>query len=335
VLVTIVVVPGPTIGPAEKPPTIEAPSRGAVALIGVPYHLGHRGVSMGRGPVVLLADDAVPRRMRDLGLDVEVTWVDADDPVAGDPFVPGDQMARHLIHNRAVAALVADARAHDRTPVVACGNCNTSIGVTSGLDEEGLGVVWLDAHADAETPEHSADGLFDGMAVAVLAGRCWKAWREQIPGYRPIPEELMVMVGQHDRHADVGWPHAALPPLGRVVDPPVIARDGFEVALTEALDNLATRTDRVYLHVDFDVMEPELATASLYTAAGGLTPAQVTRAIELVHERFSVAAAAFSAYDPDVDPRMLEIATELMVTNAQRGTASMHHRAASTATVEL
>ena len=66
----------------------------------------------------------------------------------------------------------------------------------------------------------------------------------------------------------------------------------------------------------------------------------MTRAIELVHERFSVAAAAFSAYDPDVDPRMLEIATQLMATNAQRGTASMHrtrstHVAASTATVEL
>jgi arginase len=324
---------GPTNGPAEKPPSSGAPSRDTVALIGVPYHLGQHGVSMGRGPLVLLADDAVPRRLRELGLDVEVMWVDADDPGEGDPFVPGDQMARHLIHNRAVATLVAEASASGCTPLVACGNCNTAIGITSGLDEEGLGVVWLDAHADAETPEHSADGLFDGMAVAVLAGRCWKAWREQIPGYRPIPEELMVMVGQHDRHADVGWPHAALPPLGRVVDPPVIAREGFEVALTEALDDLATRTDRVYLHVDFDVMEPELATASLYTAAGGLTPAQVTRAIELVHERFSVVAAAFSAYDPDVDPRMPEIATQLMATTAQGGTSTMHRN--RTTTVEL
>ena len=98
-------------------PSDEAPPSGAVALIGVPYHLGHRGVSMGRGPLVLLADDAVPRRLRELGLDVDVRWVDDDDPASGDPFVPGDQMARHLIHNRAVAALVADARAHGRTPI--------------------------------------------------------------------------------------------------------------------------------------------------------------------------------------------------------------------------
>jgi arginase len=272
---------------------------------------------MGRGPLVLLADEMVPERLRALGLSVEVAWVDADEPDEGEPFVPGDQMARHLVQNRAVARLVANARAAGRAPIVASGNCNSSIGVTSGLDEPNLGVVWLDAHADAETPEHTADGLFDGMAVAVLAGRCWKAWREQIPGYRPIPEGRMVMVGQHDRHADVGWPHENLPPLGRVVDPPVIAEHGFEEALADALDDLAAEVDRVYLHVDTDVIDAQLARSSLYTADGGLTSDQVVRAIQLVNERFQVLATTFSAYDPDVDPRMLEIVPELMDEAAQ------------------
>jgi arginase len=295
----------------------DAASADSITLIGVPYHLGQRGISMGRGPLVLLADAQVPERLRSLGLEVDLAWVDADDPGENDPYVPGDQMARQLVHNRAVAQLVGDARAAGRAPLVSSGNCNSSIGVTSGLDEPNLGVVWLDAHADAETPEHSADGLFDGMAVSVLAGRCWKAWREQIPGYRPIPEERMVMVGQHDRHADVGWPHENLPPLGRVVDPPVIAEHGFEEALTDALDELATMTDRVYLHVDADVIDAALARSSLYTAEGGLTPEQAARAIELVTDRFRVLATMFSAYDPDVDARMLEIVPALMETAAR------------------
>jgi arginase len=292
----------------------------AVTLIGVPYHLGQRAISMGRGPVVLLADEMLPARLRAAGLDVEVAWVDADEPAAHEPFVPGDQMARHLVHNRAIARLVAEVRASGRAPIVASGNCNSSIGVVSGLAEPSLGVVWLDAHADAETPEHSADGLFDGMAVSVLAGRCWRAWREQIPGYRAIPEERMVMVGQHDRHAEAGWPHENLAPLGRVVDPPVIAEHGFEPALVDALDDLASRTGRVYLHVDTDVIDAAVAQSSLYTATGGLTPAQATRAIELVNERFDVLATTFSAYDPDVDPRMLEIVPRL-VDAAARGMA--------------
>lgn len=261
---------------------------------------------------MLLDEDMVPGRLRRLGLDIEVSWIDADDPRDDEPFVPGDQMARHLVHNRALARRVAEAKAARRAPLVSSGNCNASIGVTSGLADPELGVVWLDAHADAETPEHSADGLFDGMAVSVLAGRCWKAWREQIPGYRPIPPERMVMVGQHDRYADVGWPHENLEPLGRVVDPHAIAEHGFERALGAALDDLATRAHAVYLHVDTDVIDADIARSSLYTASGGLTPAQTARAIQMVGERFEVSATTFSAYDPEVDPRMLEIVPELM-----------------------
>jgi arginase family enzyme len=150
------------------------------------------------------------------------------------------------------------------------------------------------------------------MTVSVLAGRCWKAWREQIPGYRPIPPERIVMVGQHDRYADGGWPHENLEPLGRIVDPPVIAEQGFERALGDALDALALQADSVYLHVDTDVIDADIAKSSLYTAKGGLTPAQTARAIQMVSERFDVAATTFSAYDPDIDPRMLKIVPELM-----------------------
>jgi arginase len=300
-----------------------------LTLIGVPYHLGQYGVSMGRGPLVLLADDAVPRRLRALGFDVEVAWVDADDPAGGDPFVPGDQMARHLVQNRAVARLVAEARAARRAPIVVSGNCNSSIGVTSGIGEPNLGVVWLDAHADADTPEQSADGLFDAMSVSVLAGRCWRAWREGIPGFRVIPEERIVMIGQHDRYAEVGWVHESNPPLGRVVDPPVIAQHGLEAALEDALDDLAARTDRVYLHVDTDTIDAAIARSSLYTAEGGLTPAQVGRAIERVHERFAVLATTFSAYDPDVDERMRTIVPDLVET-AARAVAGSHEDVHST-----
>ena len=96
------------------------------------------------------------------------------------------------------------------------------------------------------------------------------------------------------------------------MDPPAIAEHGFERALEDALDDLATRVEAVYLHVDTDVIDAEIARSSLYTASGGLTPAQTSRAIQMVGERFDVAATTFSAYDPDVDPLMLEIVPELM-----------------------
>ncbi len=288
-----------------------------VTLIGVPYHLGQRDVSMGRGPRVLLADDRLPARLRSLGLDVEVRWVDADEPQPGDQLVPGDQMSRHLVHNRHVARLVAEARAHGRTPILSSGNCNSSIGVVSGLADDGLGMVWLDAHPDASTPDTSLSGLFDGMPVATIAGRCWQAWAAQIPGFRPIAPERMVMVGMHDldvpaaEQAIVGQPE----PIGAVVGRAAIDADGFEEALSGALDRLAAAgVRRVYLHVDTDVLDHDEGRASHYTAPGGLPAAHVRRAIELVNERFDVLATTFSAYDPDVDPRMADLVTGLAET---------------------
>ena len=288
-----------------------APAR--ATLIGVPYHLGQLRISMGLGPVVALDDGRVPSALRSMGIDVDVRWVDRDEPASADKMAPGDQMGRHLTHNRQLAGLIGEARRQGRQPIVFTGNCNSSIGVTSGLDQDGIGVVWIDAHPDCETPETSTDGLFDGMPVAVLAGKCWKAWREQIPGYRVIPEERMVMVSVHDRFAapeDRMLDHDPSP-LGRAVDPPAIARDGFSGALDAALDDLAGATDRVYLHIDLDSIEPSEGRASLYTAPGGLSVAQVTETIESVSRRFNVLATSFSAWDPDIDPRMPEIVARL------------------------
>jgi arginase len=282
-------------------------------LIGVPYHLGQPRISMGRGPVVMLDDSRAPAALRAMGIDVTVQWVDRDDPAVEDKLAIRDQMSRHLVHNRCVAELVSDARAAGRQPIVFTGNCNTSIGVTSGLDQDGVGIVWIDGHPDCETPDTSTTGLFDGMPVAVIAGLCWPAWRAQVPGFRVIPQERIVMVGVHERFADAGdrmLDHDPTP-LGYAVDPPAIARDGFTAALAAGLDQLAQKTDRVYLHIDLDSLEPSEAKASLYTAPGGLSVAQLVEAIGAVAARFDVLATSFSAWDPDVDQRMPDIVEQL------------------------
>ena len=54
------------------------------------------------------------------------------------------------------------------------GNCNTALGSVAGLDHlDRTGVVWFDAHGDFNTPETTVTGSFDGMALAMLTGRCW------------------------------------------------------------------------------------------------------------------------------------------------------------------
>jgi arginase len=267
---------------------------------------------MGRGPMVMLADDMAPSQLRDAGFDVEVTWVDADDPVdvASDQpntfnelLIPGDQMSRHLIQDQAVSRLVSKARADRRTPIVFCGNCNTSLGILGGLAESEIGVVWLDAHADCETPETTLSGLFDGMALATVAGKCWERWRRSIPGFREVPEERIVFLGNH---AD-----PMVEPVGTALTPGAARATGMR-AFAEALDGLRSKTNSIYMHIDFDIIDPSEGASAVYSAPGGLTVAEVAQAIGLVGERFNVLATGFSAFDPDVDERMPKIILRLL-----------------------
>jgi arginase len=72
------------------------------------------------------------------------------------------------------------------------------------------------------------------------------------------------------------------------------ARDG-------ALDVLRERVERVYLHVDLDVLDSSVGRANPYAAPGGPDLDAVLAAIEATFLRFEVAAAAITAYDPQVD----------------------------------
>jgi arginase len=88
------------------------------------------------------------------------------------------------------------------------------------------------------------------------------------------------------------------------------AMDGLEAAL----DALRGRVDRVYLHLDLDALDADEARANPYAAPGGPSLDALLGAIDAVFERFTVAAAALTAYDPtcDSDGRAGEAARSLL-----------------------
>src|SRR5206468_12877100 len=99
---------------------------------------------------------------------------------------------------------VRAARAQGRFPVVLSGNCGASLGVVGGLMQarggaaaRPLGVVWMDAHGDFNTPDTSASGFLDGMSLAALVGRCWRALTLVTPGVA-VPEHHVLHLGGRD-----------------------------------------------------------------------------------------------------------------------------------------
>lgn len=279
---------------------------------------------MALGPERLLADDQVPARLRQVFSDVEVVWLDdVDEPSAaydGGDFrrLPrGDQMSRILVQNTRLAGAVRQARSSGRLPVVSAGNCSSSLGMVGGLDDEGLGMIWFDAHSDAMTPDNSPNGLFDGMPVSTIAGKCWPVYRGQIPGFHVIPEDRIITVGNHEYYAPGGrrdWGDHA---MGYPVDPPTIKRRGFEGAMGDALDRVAERTDRVFIQFDADVMDPTVLRGNSHCAQGGLLHDQAELALSMIGARFRILAVCFSAFDPEEDPRGVSVMSNLVVAAAK------------------
>jgi Arginase family len=100
------------------------------------------------------------------------------------------------------AVLVGELRAaaeEGAFPLVLAGNCNSCPGTVAGLDPAAaaVGVVWFDAHPDFDTPDRSL-GFFDGMGLAILTGNGWDLLRATIPGFVPVAERDVVLVGVRD-----------------------------------------------------------------------------------------------------------------------------------------
>jgi len=274
----------------------------------VPYDSGQRGERMGRGPIHF-REHGVAARLGSRGCDVAESVVDVSTTFATEV---GTSFAVYGALAEQVRAAVADGA----FPLILAGNCGSALGTVSGVraatpnDASDIGIIWLDAHADFNTPETTTTGFLDGMALAALAGKCWQGLTATIPGFRPVSDAHVVLVGARD----IDPAEEQLLASSRVT--PVAATrmqaEGATAALDTALTELARRVTRVYLHIDLDVHEPSEAQANQYAVPGGLSPATVRDLVTVVAARFSIVAAALTAYDPTYDDRMLGVGIQLI-----------------------
>jgi arginase len=260
---------------------------GPLQLIAWPYHAGLRDVSMGLGASFLAADDGFRSALEAGGR-----------PLSAELVPPADEslpeVARIFELARRLARRVAAARAGGAFPFVLGGNCCSCLGTVAGAGPDGLGVVWLDAHADFDTTDDNLSGFTDVMGLAILTGTGWRALRATIPGFAPIREADVVLGAVRDLepYQRVRLEASALRIVPGRLDPEALATE---------LDALAGSVRRVYLHVDLDALDAGVGRANPYAAPGGPGLDDLLRAIDAVGERFELAAAALTAYDPRVD----------------------------------
>jgi arginase len=259
-------------------------------LIEVPYHAGDDRHGSSRGPASFVEAGAV-ELLTGEGIGVTVEEIER-----GGPFRDTASSAAQV--NKRLAEIVARALANGTLPVILSGSCNSCMGVLAGFDHSRCGAVWIDAHADFNTPESAASGFFPGMSLAVVTGHCYRNYWGQIGDNSPLDEEAIAMFGVRDL-----WPEAERERLESSAIGVVEWRDRKPQGdVLAALDKVATRVPEVYLHVDFDGFAPEVAPGIVdEPVPGGLSFEDARLIVNGAGERFRIRAVTLATYTPARD----------------------------------
>ena len=255
-----------------------------LSLILAPYDSGYRDSGCGQGPEAILSGGLVEELTLN-GHEVSVQDIGTVGPE------PGREIATGFAVAGAVAGKTAEAVKAGRFPVVLAGNCLTTIGAVAG--EAADAIVWADQHGDLNTPQTSASGFLDGMALAAVLGQCWPVMAAAVPGFAAIDASRCLLVDARDLDAAEKATVARLP---------ILRAQCAEAA--DAAGRLVTGgARRTHLHLDLDVLDPDMVQANRYTWPGGPGPDGLRDAAGRLAQLLPVCGITLSAYDPAYDPK--------------------------------
>ena len=215
-----------------------------------------------------------------------------------------------------LAERVGEARERGQLPVVLGGDHSIALGTVSGMARGvPLGLLWVDAHADANTPETSPSGNLHGMPVAAIFGRGPEALTRVggfAPGTARVAPERTALVGV--RSVDPGEAEL-LRELGvRMYTMEEVDRRGIgpvvDEAVAVALDGIGT----FHLSIDLDALDPSVAPGVGTPERGGLTYREAHTLMEAVAASGGLGSVEVAEVNPirDIRNQTAELAVDLV-----------------------
>ena len=204
--------------------------------------------------------------------------------------------------------------------------CPSMPGLVAGLQRSGptrepirIGLLWLDAHPDFNTPETTRSGSLGGMPVAVATGRALQVMRLDAKLDPPLS----------DRHVVMGGVRLTDPLEQSLLDSSMIEQLTVDdlrhqtPAVWAQLDRLDRLTDKIYVHIDMDVLDPREVMAHGNKVPGGPSSEELAKLFEAVFTRYRKASAIGFATIPPTDEGGFSIAAlNRMIAAAVRGVAA-------------
>jgi len=288
-----------------------------IDILGVPSDFGANvsGALMG------------PAALRTAGLHEKLRSMGRETLDRGDVEVPNrygltiDQAERNylgLICYVCEHLKAASLRSHasEHLPLVLGGDHSISIGSLAASCEfyqkKKIGLLWVDTHADINTPETSLTGNIHGMPVSVLLGEGYPELLELFPQIKAIQPEHIVFIGLRDIDAEE---KKILKKSGVTY---YTMRDVDEKGIVKIVKEINKHAfkdiEGLHLSFDLDVMNPPLIPGVSTPVAGGLTLREAHLLLEMMHETQRIVSADFVELNPfkDVQGQSAIMAVDLI-----------------------
>jgi arginase len=277
-----------------------------VHVLGVPMDLGsgRRGVDMGPSAIRIAGLEA---RLRELG---HTVVDDGDITIRNmEELKVGDVRARYLAEIARAAGVacrkVERIMSRGHFPLLLGGDHSIAVGTVSGIaaycrsEGKKLGLLWVDAHGDINTPDSSPSGNIHGMPVAALLG----FGPDKLTGiggkFRKLDPANVALVGI--RSLDEGEKHR-LKELGVQVHTMAdIDRHGIHRIMKKALARVTEGVDCVHVSFDLDAVDPTVAPGVGTPVKGGLDYREAHLIMELLNDSGVMTSLEMVEVNPILD----------------------------------
>ncbi len=290
----------------------------SIDIIGVPSDLGAnlRGANM--GPAAL--------RIANLKVKIEqqgytvTDWGDLHVPIR-ESLDPQIQESKYLgpIRNicRDLATITEDIMDKGAIPLTLGGDHSIAIGSISGIlrhfhkRQQHLGLIWVDAHADVNTPTSSPSGNIHGMPLAVLLGQGHaeltalsdtplRAQNIALIGIRNIDDEEKRILRES------GIKYFTM----RDID-----EKGMFAVMREAISLASDGTEGIHVSFDIDGIDPRYAPGVSTPVSGGLTLREAHLCLEMLSETQRLCSMDFVELNPftDVGAQSANVTVDLIL----------------------
>lgn len=284
-----------------------------VRIIGVPMDLGqnHRGVDMGPSAIRYAN---LAGSLRELGY---TTFDSGDIVIPGHYALANTSLEQRLplICKGCLSAyeLGRKAVAAGEIPIFLGGDHSASIGTVGGATHDtdtGIGLIWIDAHGDFNTPETSSSQNVHGMALGVLLGH---GPPELVDLGRPGPKvkpENVVLIGIRDLDAEE---KILIRNSGcTVYTMREIDERGIRAVLSHTLKKFR-QLEKIHVSLDLDVMDPLDAPGVGTPSQGGLTYREGQLIMEILADTKKLHSFDIMEINPilDIQNRTAQMAVNL------------------------